>query len=70
MPHPVVQEIVACLDEDLTEAWAERAAILEFDAGFARDHAEAIALLLVLTQFPHRMALALDSRLRSGGHLI
>jgi hypothetical protein len=65
MPHPVVQDILACLDEDLKEAWSERAAILEFDAGLGREHAEAIALLVVLTQFPDRMAQAVRQRSRN-----
>jgi hypothetical protein len=65
MPHPVVQEIVTCLDENLKEAWTERAAILEFDAGLARDCAEAIALLVVLTQFPDRIAQAVSQRSRN-----
>jgi hypothetical protein len=65
MPHPVVQEIVTCLDENLKEAWTERAAILEFDGGLGREHAEAVALLVVLTQFPHEIAQALELRLRN-----
>ena len=31
----------------ITEAWEERAAILEFDAGYSREHAEALATELV-----------------------
>jgi hypothetical protein len=65
MPHPVVQEIVTCLDENLKEAWSERAGILEFDAGLGRDHAEAVALLVLLTQFPQEIAQALELRLRN-----
>ena len=36
-------------DEELsiTEAWEERAAILEFDAGYSREHAEALATEIV-----------------------
>ena len=31
----------------ITEAWEERAAILEFDAGYSREHAEALATKLI-----------------------
>lgn len=52
MSHPIVIEMVARLDENLREAFEERAAVMEFDAGIQRDLAEALALLLVIRQYP------------------
>jgi hypothetical protein len=43
---------VSKLDANLKEAWEERAAILEFDACVGRDLAEALAILLVMQQYP------------------
>lgn len=45
-------QIVLKLDANLLEAWAERAAILEFEAGVGRDLAEALALILIIRQCP------------------
>ncbi len=50
--HPIVTDFTALLDENLREAWEERAAVMQFDAGIPRDLAEALALLLVIRQFP------------------
>ena len=52
MNHPTVTDFVARLDEGLREAFEERAAILEFDAGIQRDLAEALALLMLIRQYP------------------
>ena len=52
MSHPIVTEFAALLDENLREAWEERAAVMQFDAGIPRDLAEALALLLVIRRFP------------------
>ena len=52
MSHPTVTDFVARLDEDLREGFEERAAILEFDAGIQRDLAEALALLMLIRQYP------------------
>ena len=49
---PIVAEIVERLDENLREAFEERAAIIEYEAGKARAHAECLALLLILQQHP------------------
>ncbi len=49
---PIVAEIVELLDEDLREDFEERAAIVEFDAGKARAHAECLALLTILRRHP------------------
>ena len=52
MSHPTVTDFVALLNADLREAFEERAAILEFDAGIQRDLAEALALLMLIRQYP------------------
>lgn len=51
----IVAALVAKLDANLTEAWQERAAIMEFDGGLSRDHAEALALLAVIQQYPSQV---------------
>ena len=50
--HPIVADFARLLDENLREAWEERAAVMQFDARIQRDLAEALALLLVIRQFP------------------
>lgn len=50
--HPIVTDLAALLDENLREAWEERAAVMQFEAGIPRDLAEALALLLVIRQYP------------------
>ena len=52
MNHPTVTDFVQRLDEGLREAFEERAAILQFDAGIQRDLAEALALLMLIRQYP------------------
>lgn len=47
-----VAALVARLDAHLKEAFEERAAIREFDAGIARDHAECLGLLDVINSYP------------------
>ena len=49
---PIVAEIVAVLDEDLREAFEERAAIVEYDGGKSRAHAECLALIDLLRRHP------------------
>lgn len=51
-PNAIVMAIVEKLNEDLREAWEERAAILEFDAGLSRDLAECLALLDLIQRRP------------------
>ena len=55
MTDPIVSDFVNLLDANLLEAWEERSAILEFDAGITRDLAEALALLLVIKQYPREV---------------
>lgn len=50
--HPIVTDFAQLLDENLREAWEERAAVMQFEAGIPRDLAEALALLLVIRQYP------------------
>ena len=52
MSHPTVVDFVDRLDVNLREAYEERAAILQFDAGVERDLAEALALLMLIRQKP------------------
>ena len=52
MSHPTVTDFVQRLDEGLREAYEERAAVLQFDAGIQRDLAEALALLMLIRQYP------------------
>ena len=50
--HESIQNIVERLPEDLLEAWEERAAIREYDGGYSRPHAEALALLDLIDAEP------------------
>ena len=52
MSHPTVTDFVDRLDPNLKELYEERAAILEYDAGIQRDLAEALALLMLIRQYP------------------
>jgi hypothetical protein len=54
--HETVQAIVDRLPEELLEAWEERAAIREYDGGFSRPHAEALALLDLLDNDPDMLS--------------
>ena len=47
---PLVAEIFNTLDDNLKEAFLERASIIEFDSNLPRAHAECLALLCVLTR--------------------
>lgn len=47
-----VQQLIDRLPEEFIEAWEERAAIREFEAGYSRPHAEALALLDLLDGEP------------------
>ena len=49
---PLVAELVALLDASQREAWEERAAIMQFDGGLTRGHAEALAMLDLLRRHP------------------
>ena len=47
-----VQQLIDRMPEEFLEAWEERAAIREYDGGFSRPHAEAMALLDLLDGEP------------------
>ena len=49
---PLVATLVDRLNDNLREAFEERAGILEFEAGLPRAHAECLALLNVLVSYP------------------
>ena len=49
---PLVCGLVRILHADLREDFAERAAIIEYDAGLDRAHAECLALLAILNRHP------------------
>ena len=50
--NETVDNLVDRLPEELIEAWQERAGIREYDGGFSRPHAEALALLDLLDNDP------------------
>ena len=50
--HETVRALVERLPEDQLEAWQERSAIREYDGGFSRPHAEALALLDLIESEP------------------
>ena len=45
-------EMLDRLEPDLREDYEERAAIMEYDGGLPRDHAECLALLIILRNHP------------------
>ncbi len=49
---PIVAELVDLLNPALRDAWAEKSAVVEYDAGKSRAHAEAIALLCIIDSYP------------------
>ena len=51
-PNEIVKALVSLLNLDMREAWEERAAIMEFEGGLSRDHAECLALLDLIRQRP------------------
>jgi hypothetical protein len=50
--HESIQNVLDRLPEELLEAWEERAAIREYDGGYSRPHAEALALLDLIDNDP------------------
>lgn len=49
---PLVSDLLHLLDRDLREEFEERAAIVEFEAGYPREHAECLAMLDVISRHP------------------
>ena len=69
-PRPldsIVAEIVGRLDANLREMFEERAAIIEFDAGLPRAHAECLALLGVLYRHPAVLTGVIAIEIEEGG---
>jgi hypothetical protein len=52
--EPIVDALVARLDDNLREAFEERAGILTWEAGKPRELAEALALLDVIRLHPEQ----------------
>lgn len=46
--NEIVEELLRRLDEDQREDFEERAAIMQYDGGLPRDHAECLALLCII----------------------
>jgi hypothetical protein len=55
-PLTIIEELLKRLDDDLKEAWDERAAIMEYDGGLSREHAECLALLNVVLRHPFALS--------------
>ena len=47
---PLVAEIFNTLDNNLKEAFLERASIIEFDSNLPRAHAECLAMICILNR--------------------
>lgn len=47
-----INDMLDRLEDDLREDYEERAAIIEYDGGLPRDHAECLALLNILREHP------------------
>ena len=58
-------EMLDRLEPDLREDYEERAAIMEYDGGLLREHAECLALLNILRKHPTAL---LPSYIRKGEH--
>jgi hypothetical protein len=52
--EPIVDALVARLDDNLREAFEERAGVMQFEAGKPRELAEALALLDVIRLHPEQ----------------
>lgn len=46
--NEIVKDLLTHLDETQRELWEERAAIMQYDGGLTRDHAECLALLCII----------------------
>jgi hypothetical protein len=56
MTTSFVADMVNLLDANLREDYEERAAIMQFDGGLPREHAECLALLNVIRRYPMAMS--------------
>jgi hypothetical protein len=64
---PTVSQMVELLDDNLREMFEERAAVREHDGGFARAHAEALAVLDVLDRYPEALSSLTVFQVEVGG---
>jgi hypothetical protein len=64
--QPIVAELLTCLDDNLKEAFQERAGIMEFDAGMSRELAECLAMLDTLRVNPFSLTGVSALMLRRG----
>ena len=64
---PLVAELVERLDASQRETWEERAAIMQFDGGLTRGHAECLALLDLLCRHPSVLPAGLPGDQLDGG---
>jgi hypothetical protein len=62
-----VADLVALLDTDLREQFEERAAIMEFDGGLTRSHAECLALIGVLRTSSSALGSAVAIQIENDG---
>ena len=65
--NPIVASMTEKLDSNLYEAFQERAAIMEFDAGIERSLAEALALLCILHNHPDCLQPLVALEIEQGG---
>lgn len=68
--QPIVADLVARLDDNLREAFEERAGIMEFDGGLAREHAECLALLDLYLWHPLAVLGLCVLRVEAGGYVL
>ena len=68
--QPIVAELVARLDDNLRDAFEERAGIMEFDGGLAREHAECLALLDIYLTHPLAELGLCVLRVEAGGYVL
>lgn len=62
--HPIVEALLSRLDDNLCEAFEERAGIMQFEAGHPRELAEALAMLEVIRTHPFAVAGLVALRVR------
>jgi len=68
--NPIVEALVCRLDDNLREAFEERAGIVEFEAGKPREIAECLALLEVIRNQPLAVSSVTAMRAIVGGQLL
>ena len=68
--QPIVADLVARLDDNLREAFEERAGIMEFDGGLAREHGECLALLDLYLKHPLAVLGLCVVRVEAGGYVL